>query len=94
MSEEPDREVRPGTESVPPGAGRVFAGILLLLFGACILLVGGACTMLWLVVLLDNQSWGHESGPGLLLVSLVTAGIGLFAVVKGVQLLRGPRRGG
>src|SRR6185503_11295206 len=91
MSEEPDREVRPDYETISPSTERILAGILLILAGACILLVGGGCTIFWVVVLFDNQSWGHESGPGLLLVSVVAAGIGLFAFVRGVQLLRGPR---
>ena len=95
MSEEPDRERRPADESAPPGAGRVFAGILLLLFGACILLVGGGCTIFWIVVLFGSSNWGGGGGPALMLLSLAVAALGLFAIVKGVQMLRGPRgRGG
>jgi hypothetical protein len=94
MSEEPDRERRPGTETISPRAERIFAGILLILAGACILLVGGGCTIFWIVVLFGSSNWGGAGGPGLMLLSLAVAGLGLFAIVKGVQMLRGPRRRG
>ena len=94
MSAEPDRERRPGYESVPPGAGRVFAGILLLLFGACILLVGGGCAIFWIVILFASSNWGGAGGPALMLLSLAAAALGLFAIVQGVQMLQGPKRGG
>ena len=74
-----------------PSSGEIIGGILLLLFGACFLLVGGCCAAFWIVVLLDASSWGHESGPGLMLLCLAAAVIGAFAIVKGVRLLRGPR---
>jgi len=93
MSEEPDREVGPGYESVPPGAGRVFAGILLILFGACILLVGGGCTIFWVVVRFGSSNWGGAGGPGLMLLSVIAAGLGILAIVHGFRMARG-RRGG
>ncbi len=75
-----------------PSGGDIVAGVVLILFGLCILLVGGGCTIFWLMLMLDRSSWGGSDGPGLLLVSLVAAAAGLFAIVKGVQMLR--RKGG
>ncbi|HEX4739386.1 MAG TPA: hypothetical protein VH331_17700 [Allosphingosinicella sp.] len=92
MSEDPDRGPRLGYESVPPGSGRILAGILLLMFGLCISLVGGSCTVLWLGELgANSDGW---LGPLLLLVSLAVLALGIFAIVMAVRLFRGPRRRG
>ena len=75
-----------------PSGGDIIGGLVLILFGLCILLVGGGCTILWIVVMVNQSSWGSGSDEiGMLFISLLAAAAGLFSLVKGVQLFRGKR---
>jgi hypothetical protein len=70
-----------------PSAGRVMAGILMILFGLCITLVGGGCT---LFVLASFSSMGVGSDFGaFLLLSLFTLGVGVLCLWAGMRLLKG-----
>lgn len=88
MSDEPEAEPAPAPPGVAPSGGRVLAGFLLILFGLCLFLAGGGCTIFWIAILAGGSSWGGSEGPGLFLVSLAVAGLGVFGSVKGVKMLR------
>jgi hypothetical protein len=73
-----------------PGTGDILGGIVLIFFGLCILLVGGGCTIAWFMIMFtDRTGIGRTDGWGMLLISMVAAAAGLFAIVKGVQMFRG-----
>lgn len=76
-----------------PSSGEQLAGVLLMLFGLCLFLAGGCCTMIWIGELAVESVHGDLMGEGLLLLSVIVAGLGVLAIVKGYRLLRG-RRGG
>jgi hypothetical protein len=80
-----------------PSSGAVIAGVLLILAGACLLLVGGSCTVIWGSFLVDGASSAYGGGPMgaiMALVSLAFAGLGVFAIVKGIGLFRRHDGGG
>lgn len=72
-----------------PRAGDILGGVVLILFGLCILLVGGGCTILWLSVMFADRGMRGSDGGFMLVISIVAAAAGLFAIVKGVQIFRG-----
>ena len=72
--------------------GDKVGGVVLIFCGLCILLVGGGCTILWLSIMFSQSGLrGGGDGWGMLLISILAAAAGLFAIVKGVQMFRGKR---
>jgi hypothetical protein len=71
-----------------PGAGKIIAGIFLILFGSCVTLVGGGCTILMFGVVFQGPGGG---GIGLLLISLAVLAGGLASIWAGIRLMS-PRR--
>ena len=71
----------------------IIAGVGLLLFGLCTLFVGGLCTMVFLSVMLGALDRGDRSldGVGVLLLSMGAAAVGLFAIARGAEMIRGRR---
>ena len=73
------------------GAGNILAGMVLILFGLCLFTIGGGCTALWVAMIFSSSF--NTSGLGMLVLSVATAAAGIAAIVGGVKIWRGPRRG-
>jgi hypothetical protein len=67
-----------------PGAGRILAGIFLILCGLCLTLLGGGCTAMWLFFLFNEG--GVETS--FFLLSLAALAIGLLLLWAAFRLLR------
>jgi hypothetical protein len=67
-------------------SANVIGGIFLMLFGLALLLTGGGCAALWVVVFLQGPP--NASNLGLVLISLLVAALGVFAIVQAVKMLR------
>ena len=65
--------------------GTIIAAIFLILFGLCVSLVGGACTALWIGMMISEP--GESMGVVLLLISAAVLAAGITAIVFGVRLL-------
>jgi hypothetical protein len=84
----PERQSVPaaGTEDRP---ANVLGGIFLIGCGLCLLLVGGGCTGLLIFMMVDSS--GGSGGGSMLVVSLAVLAAGIFAIVQGVRMARGPK---
>jgi type VI protein secretion system component VasK len=71
--------------------GTIIAGVFLILFGLCVTLVGGACTALWVGLMVTEPGSWEGMSIMLLLISVAVLAAGIFAIVMGIRLLR--RRG-
>lgn len=65
--------------------GTIIAAIFLILFGLCVSLVGGACTVLWIGLMVSEP--GESMGVVLLLISAAVLAAGITAIVIGVRML-------
>ena len=68
-----------------PDTGTIIAAIFLILFGLCVSLVGGACTVVWIGLMISESPEGM--GIVLLLISAVVLAAGITAIVFGVRML-------
>jgi hypothetical protein len=79
------------SDRIPPSGGMVIAGLFLFLFGIVLLLAGGACTVVWIFVLVDGGMRGSGLADALpmLAVSPATAGLGFLSLKGGLSSFRG-----
>jgi ascorbate-specific PTS system EIIC-type component UlaA len=68
-----------------PDIGTIIAAIFLILFGLCVSLVGGACTVIWIGMMISEP--GESMGVVLLLISAAVLAAGITAIVIGVRML-------
>ena len=67
--------------------GTVIAAIFLIIFGLCVTLLGGACTVLWIVLMVSESGSIESMSISLLLLSAAVLAGGIFAIVMGIRLL-------
>lgn len=65
--------------------GTIIAAIFLMLFGLCVSLVGGACTVIWIGMMISESPEGM--GLMLLLISAAVLAAGITAIVIGARML-------
>jgi len=68
-----------------PDTGTIIAAVFLILFGVCVSLVGGACTVIWIGMLISESF--EQMGVVLLLISAAVLAAGITAIVVGVRML-------
>jgi len=77
-----------------PSGGDALIGCFAIVFGACILLLGGACTVSWVVLMIQSARYPSQHGIDssaivVLVLSVALVGGGLLCIRFGTRIAGG-----